>query len=164
MYICSTDNFQTSCLFDDTLFTSKLDPLKLDDKLLDTNQVDLLHALPTGNAIYGLDGNDVMAGNEANDILFGNNGGDSIDGAAGHDLINGGSQKDTLNGGDVSDRLSPVINFDYLLSKVSQINKALVRASESIQAMRNNAWFAKPAPKPDTSPFELPEEVLLGGG
>ena len=63
-----------------------------------------------------------------------------------------------------SDRLSPAINFDYLLSKVSQINKASVRASESIQAMRNNAWFAKPASKPDTSPFKLPEEVLLGGG
>ena len=63
-----------------------------------------------------------------------------------------------------SDRLSPVINFDYLLSKVSQINKASIRASESIQAMRNNAWFAKPASKPDTSPFKLPEEVLLGGG
>ncbi|MDJ0589327.1 MAG: AAA family ATPase [Pleurocapsa sp. MO_226.B13] len=63
-----------------------------------------------------------------------------------------------------SDRLSPVIDFDYLLSKVSQINKASVRASESIQAMRNNAWFAKPASKPDTSPFKLPEEVLLGGG
>ena len=63
-----------------------------------------------------------------------------------------------------SDRHSPTINFDYLLSKVSQINKASVRASESIQAMRNNAWFAKPASKPDTSPFKLPEEVLLGGG
>lgn len=63
-----------------------------------------------------------------------------------------------------SDRNSPVINFDYLLSKVGQINKASVRASESIQAMRNNAWFAKPASKPDTSPFKLPEEVLLGGG
>ena len=63
-----------------------------------------------------------------------------------------------------ADRLSPVIDFDYLLSKVSQINKASVRASESIQAMRNNAWFAKLASKPDTSPFKLPEEVLLGGG
>ncbi len=57
-----------------------------------------------------------------------------------------------------------VIEFDYLLTKVQQINKASVRASESIQAMRNNAWFAKPASKPDTSPFKLPEEVLLGGG
>ena len=63
-----------------------------------------------------------------------------------------------------SDRASPVIDFDYLLSKVSQINKASVRASESIQAMRNNTWFAKPASKPDTSPFKLPEEALLGGG
>ena len=63
-----------------------------------------------------------------------------------------------------SDRNSPIIDFDYLLSKVGQINKASVRASESIQAMRNNAWFAKPASKPDTSPFKLPEEVLLGGG
>ncbi len=63
-----------------------------------------------------------------------------------------------------NDRASPKIDFDYLLTKVSQINKASVRASESIQAMRNNAWFAKPASKPDTSPFKLPEEVLLGGG
>ena len=63
-----------------------------------------------------------------------------------------------------SDRNSPKIDFDYLLTKVSQINKASVRASESIQAMRNNAWFAKPASKPDTSPFKLPEEALLGGG
>ena len=63
-----------------------------------------------------------------------------------------------------SDRNSPTINFDYLLTLVSQISKASVRASESIQAMRNNAWFAKPASKPDTSPFKLPEEVLLGGG
>ncbi|MGB5632012.1 MAG: hypothetical protein WBM86_04420 [Waterburya sp.] len=63
-----------------------------------------------------------------------------------------------------ADRNSPIIDFDYLLAKVSQINKASVRASESIQAMRNNAWFAKPASKPDTSPFKLPEEVLLGGG
>lgn len=62
------------------------------------------------------------------------------------------------------DRLSPIIDFDYLLTKVSQINKASVRASESIQAMRNDAWFAKPASKPDTSPFKLPEEALLGGG
>ena len=62
------------------------------------------------------------------------------------------------------DCLSPIIDFDYLLTKVSQINKASVRASESIQAMRNNAWFAKPASKPDTSPFKLPEEALLGGG
>ena len=62
------------------------------------------------------------------------------------------------------DRNSPIIDFDYLLTQVSQINKASVRASESIQAMRNNAWFAKPASKPDTSPFKLPEEVLLGGG
>ena len=62
------------------------------------------------------------------------------------------------------DRHSPTINFDYLLTKVGQINKASDRASESIQAMRNNAWFAKPASKPDTSPFKLPEEVLLGGG
>jgi hypothetical protein len=59
---------------------------------------------------------------------------------------------------------SPWIDFDYLLTKVSQINKASVRASESIQAMRNNAWFAKPASKPDTSLFKLPEEALLGGG
>ena len=58
----------------------------------------------------------------------------------------------------------PKIDFDYLLTQVSQINKASVRASESIQAMRNNAWFAKPASKPDTSPFKLPEEALLGGG
>ncbi len=58
---------------------------------------------------------------------------------------------------------SPLIDFDHLLTKVSQINKASVRASESIQAMRNNAWFAKPASKPDTSPFKLPEEALLGG-
>lgn len=63
-----------------------------------------------------------------------------------------------------SDRHSPIIDFDYLVSKVYQINKASVRASESIQAMRNNAWFAKPASKADTSPFKLPEEVLLGGG
>ena len=63
-----------------------------------------------------------------------------------------------------SDRNSPKIDFDYLLTQVSQINKASVRASESIQAMRNNAWFAKPASKPDTSPFKLPEEALLGGG
>ena len=63
-----------------------------------------------------------------------------------------------------SDRNSPIIDFNYLLTKVSQINKASVRASESIQAMRNNAWFAKPASKPDTSPFRLPEEALLGGG
>ena len=63
-----------------------------------------------------------------------------------------------------SDRNSPIIDFDYLLTKVSQINKASVRASESIQAMRNNAWFAKAASKPDTSPFKLPEEALLGGG
>ena len=63
-----------------------------------------------------------------------------------------------------SDRNSPKIDFDYLLTKVSQINKASVRASESIQAMRNNAWFAKPASKPDNSPFRLPEEALLGGG
>ena len=63
-----------------------------------------------------------------------------------------------------SDCLSPVINFDYLLGKVNQIDKASDRASESIQAMRNNAWFAKPASKPDTSPFKLPEEALLGGG
>ncbi|NJL51046.1 MAG: AAA family ATPase [Hydrococcus sp. SU_1_0] len=62
------------------------------------------------------------------------------------------------------DRHSPKIDFDYLLTKVSQINKASVRASESIQAMRNNAWFAKPASKQDTSPFKLPEEALLGGG
>ena len=62
------------------------------------------------------------------------------------------------------DRHSPIIDFEYLLTRVSQINKASVRASESIQAMRNNAWFAKPASKPDTSPFKLPEEVLLGGG
>ena len=58
----------------------------------------------------------------------------------------------------------PKIEFDYLLSEVSRINKASARASESIQAMRNNAWFAKPASKPDTSPFKLPEEALLGGG
>ena len=62
------------------------------------------------------------------------------------------------------DRNSPKIDFDYLLTQVSQINKASVRASESIQAMRNNAWFAKPASKPDNSPFRLPEEALLGGG
>ena len=63
-----------------------------------------------------------------------------------------------------SDRNSPKIDFDYLLTQVSQINKASVRASESIQAMRNNAWFAKPASKPDNSPFRLPKEALLGGG
>ena len=69
---------------------------------------------------------------------------------------------------DEKDRVSsasiPTIDFEYLLTKVMQINKASVRASESIQAMRNNAWFAKPASSPDSSPFKLPEEVLLGGG
>lgn len=63
-----------------------------------------------------------------------------------------------------SDEAVPEIDFDYLLNKVSSINKAAVRASESIQAMRNNAWFAKPASSPDSSPFRLPEEILLGGG
>ena len=56
------------------------------------------------------------------------------------------------------------IEFEYLLLKVKQIIKASVRASESIQAMRNNAWFAKPASSPDSSPFKLEEEALLGGG
>ena len=56
------------------------------------------------------------------------------------------------------------IDFDFLLDNVRAIVKASVRASESIQAMRNNAWYAKAASKPDTSPFVLPEEVLLGGG
>ena len=60
--------------------------------------------------------------------------------------------------------LSVTIDFEHLLTKVSQISKASVRASESIQAMRNNASFAKPASKPDSSPFRLPEEILLGGG
>ncbi len=59
---------------------------------------------------------------------------------------------------------TPKIEFNYLLNKVTQINKASVRASESIQAMRNNAWFAKPASSLDTSLFKLPEEALLGGG
>lgn len=63
-----------------------------------------------------------------------------------------------------SKEYSPVIEFDYLLNQVNQIEKASVRTAESIQAMRNNAWFARPASSPDNSPFKLEEEALLGGG
>jgi SpoVK/Ycf46/Vps4 family AAA+-type ATPase len=57
-----------------------------------------------------------------------------------------------------------ILDFDYLLTKVKQIDKASVRAADSIQQMRNDAWFAKPASSQDSSPFRLEEEPLLGGG
>ncbi|MEL7409770.1 MAG: AAA family ATPase, partial [Cyanobacteria bacterium J06558_2] len=61
-------------------------------------------------------------------------------------------------------KCAATLNFDHLLKKLSQLEKASARSSESIQAMRNRAWFARPASKPDTSPFEIPAESLLGGG
>ncbi|MEN9567899.1 MAG: hypothetical protein RLZZ69_3095 [Cyanobacteriota bacterium] len=68
------------------------------------------------------------------------------------------------SGNRASKECSPIIEFNYLLNQVNQIEKASVRAAESIQAMRNNAWFARPASSPDNSPFKLEEEALLGGG
>lgn len=64
----------------------------------------------------------------------------------------------------IDGNLSAILDFDYLLTKVKQIDKASVRAADSIQQMRNDAWFAKPASSQDSSPFRLEEEPLLGGG
>ncbi len=68
-------------------------------------------------------------------------------------------ESDRING----DRPA-LVDFDYLVSKVKEIDKASVRAADSIQQMRNDAWFAKPASSPDSSLFRLESEPLLGGG
>ena len=88
------------------------DPL---EKLLGTEQDDVLQALPIGTAIYGLEGDDVAIGNTSDDILFGNNGNDFLLGRAGNDLLNGGGQNDFLNGGEGADQLVGGAGEDLLL-------------------------------------------------
>lgn len=105
MDIYSALNQQSSVPFEHNSSTIGIDPLQLDDKLLGTDQDNVLQALSTGSAIYGLDGDDIAIGNAKDDILFGNNGDDFLLGEEGNDLLNGGRQKDFLHGGDGDDRL-----------------------------------------------------------
>lgn len=102
MNITSASAQQPFALENTLVSNLEQDPL---EKVLGTNQNDVLQALPIGSAIYGLDGSDVAIGSTTDDILFGNNGDDFLLGRAGNDLLNGGGQADLLYGEQGEDQL-----------------------------------------------------------
>ncbi len=75
-------------------------------EVLGTDDADTLMADPSGGALIGLAGDDVLTGDAGADGLFGGDGADTASGGAGDDDIRGGDGDDSLSGGDGADLIS----------------------------------------------------------
>ena len=80
----------------DVAGTKHIDAVGLDNTLIVKNS-------EVSNALYGLDGHDILVGGIASDILYGGTGNDTLTGNAGSDILVGGQGNDILIGGTGSD-------------------------------------------------------------
>ena len=84
------------------------------DKLIGSDEDDVLYSYNRKDTIKGNDGGDLINGGKGTDTLKGGNGEDEIYGAKGHDMLFGGNDDDQLFGGSAADTLDGGLGNDIL--------------------------------------------------
>ena len=76
------------------------------NKLMGTNENDLIYAYDGSDTVYGKDGDDCIVGGDGSDNLNGGDGDDVLIGGEGADSLKGGKGADQLYGGEGSDDIN----------------------------------------------------------
>ena len=57
--------------------------------------------------------------------------------------------------------VTPTVTIDALLAQLSQFKKASIRDAEDLQAIRNKAYYARPASSADDSKYAVVQQKLF---
>lgn len=88
------------------------------ERVIGTNQNDVLTGSNGNDTLVGLGGNDRLLGQSGNDVLLGGDGDDELNGGGGNDILVGGKGADRLNGGSGED----ILIAGYTAYDVNQVD------------------------------------------